>query len=482
MNSLFSRLLVLVAACTALLVARVEADNKYPIVLVHGFGGWGREEFGGWKYWGANNGDFQEELKAQGYEVYTAVVGPFSSNWDRACELYAYIKGGTVNYGPNHAKHHGHNVTGRTCPGLFPQWGEVVNGEVQKVHLVGHSMGGQTIRMLAQLLAHGSKGAPVEEDASSHPLFAGGHDDWVHSITTISTPNEGTTLGDGFNQLGDVAEVAVASIFGALNMFGDSKKQGFFDAKLDQWGLAKRKADESLIAYLKRVSSSSLYHGSIYDNCKYSLSTVGAVEENSWVTTLPNIYYYSFSTADTFESRNLLLKRIHLPRPFSMFAGLQPVATFIGSRFTVDKAHRPESWLQNDGAVNTASMRSDGIAEVVEYDNESKTGRWHHMGVFDRIDHEAIVGVKRSRNVLGIYAGQAELLRSLPTHEVTSRRLAQGEPATHTTPEHVARRMTALFDEVNAFDDFEEIAQACAQATDEQNKFLCAEYLATCQQ
>ena len=30
----------------------VEANNNYPIVLIHGFIGWGPEEMGGYNYWG----------------------------------------------------------------------------------------------------------------------------------------------------------------------------------------------------------------------------------------------------------------------------------------------------------------------------------------------------------------------------------------------------------------------------------------------
>ena len=66
---------------------------------------------------------------------------------DRACELYAQISGGTVDYGAVHAEKHGHNRFGRTYSGFAPNW-----SETNKVHLVGHSMGGQTIRTLVQLL------------------------------------------------------------------------------------------------------------------------------------------------------------------------------------------------------------------------------------------------------------------------------------------------------------------------------------------
>ena len=76
---------------------------KDPVILVHGFGGWGRDDIQGFYYWGGSR-DFEEGLRKAGYLVFTASVGPFSSNWDRACELYAFIYGGTVDYGEFHSQ------------------------------------------------------------------------------------------------------------------------------------------------------------------------------------------------------------------------------------------------------------------------------------------------------------------------------------------------------------------------------------------
>lgn len=40
--------------------------------------------------------------------IFPIRCGPVSSMHDRACELYYTIKGGTVDYGEEHAKQHGH--------------------------------------------------------------------------------------------------------------------------------------------------------------------------------------------------------------------------------------------------------------------------------------------------------------------------------------------------------------------------------------
>jgi triacylglycerol lipase len=127
--------------------------NEYPLVLVHGWIGWDRDELGGYKYWGGKQ-DLQEHLtNVKHYETHTAAVGPISSNWDRACELYAYLKGGRVDYGAAHAAKYGHDRFGRVYPGILRDWG--TPGKHQKIHLITHSMGGQTARQLIQLLAEG---------------------------------------------------------------------------------------------------------------------------------------------------------------------------------------------------------------------------------------------------------------------------------------------------------------------------------------
>ncbi|MFC6659765.1 hypothetical protein [Deinococcus multiflagellatus] len=61
-----------------------------------------------------------------------------SSNWDRAAELYAQIKGGCVDYGAAHAAQHGHARTdsAKCYPGFYPQW-----DAAHPVNLLGHSMG-----------------------------------------------------------------------------------------------------------------------------------------------------------------------------------------------------------------------------------------------------------------------------------------------------------------------------------------------------
>ena len=83
----------------------VSAKNTHPIILIHGFLGWGRDEMAGYYYWGGRM-DLQSELRSAGYDVHTVSVGPISSNWDRAIEAFYQIKGGQVDYGYKKGQKH----------------------------------------------------------------------------------------------------------------------------------------------------------------------------------------------------------------------------------------------------------------------------------------------------------------------------------------------------------------------------------------
>ena len=87
----------------AVLASFIIASNNHPIILVHGFIGWGRDEMNGYYYWGGKM-DLESYLRSMGYDVYTVSVGPISSNWDRAIEMFYQIKGGSVDYGKSHSE------------------------------------------------------------------------------------------------------------------------------------------------------------------------------------------------------------------------------------------------------------------------------------------------------------------------------------------------------------------------------------------
>ena len=163
------------------LLVEPEYKNKYPFVFVGGMLSWG-EENGMYKlpYWGMVCGNLVQQLRDTGIEAYAPQVGPMNSAWDRACNLYAMLTGTRVDYGVAHSKKNNHARYGRTYAPLVQDWGkELPDGGIKKVHLLGHSFGGATMRMLAELLTNGSE----EERQAQMEAY-----DYIKSIATFPLP------------------------------------------------------------------------------------------------------------------------------------------------------------------------------------------------------------------------------------------------------------------------------------------------------
>jgi triacylglycerol lipase len=262
--------------------------NQYPIVLVHGFTGWGPGEMGSFNYWGGRE-SIAAMLKEAGHPTYVGVVGPLASNWDRACELYAYIKGGRVDYGAAHASRHGHHRFGREFAGLLPDWGEP--GKHTRIHLVGHSQGGQTIRVLTALLARGDESErQASADTVPHPLFRGGND-MIHSVTTLASPHDGTTLAFMLSDEADYLLSWLLSLASFLSAHYDDAPS--YDFKLQQWGLEKRDG-ESDEAYRERLLLSDVWAQE--DISIHDLNPSGAKSLNAAYPAVSSVYYFSWPT------------------------------------------------------------------------------------------------------------------------------------------------------------------------------------------
>src|SRR5699024_3874110 len=209
-------------------------NNEYPIILVDGSNAFTDDIKPSVlpHYRGGDKLNIQQDLEQKGYNAYEASIGALSSNHDRAVELYYYIKGGTVDYGAAHAEKYGHDRYGKTYEGVYKDW-----QPGQKVHLVGHSMGGQTIRQMEEYLRNGnSEEIEYQKQHSGEisPLFQGNHDNMISSITTLATPHNGTHAADELGNEALIRQVA----FDYTKLKGN--KYSNVDFGLAQWGLQQK--------------------------------------------------------------------------------------------------------------------------------------------------------------------------------------------------------------------------------------------------
>lgn len=288
-------LLALVMACSLILVpgqkaAAAEDPAACPTVFVHGYIGWG--SYDGlndlFPYFGTTTGSILDDLNSQGYHCYAASVGPYSSAWDRACELYAQLTGTRTDYGIAHSRKYGHDRYGEDFTGraLIPDF---TWDSAHKINLVGHSFGGTTIRMMTDLLYDGAAEeveAARAEGTAVNPLFEGGHTGMIYSITTVSTPFNGTT----FHHATPVALTAWPRIFATAGTGLDSIGLGVYDPMLQQFGIGTA-AGENVFTSVDRVIASGFYDHN--DSAVADLAVERATDLNRSIEMRPDIYYFA---------------------------------------------------------------------------------------------------------------------------------------------------------------------------------------------
>jgi len=386
----------------------IEANNNYPIILIHGFIGWGPEEMGGYNYWGGNY-DYVEYLDSLGYEVYNVSVGPISSNWDCAVEAYYQIKGGQVDYGKRHSTQYGiiQKPSSKKWPGLYPEW-----DADHPIHIIGHSMGGQTARRLQYLLENEIYIDSARTIPESSDLLGQKHQAWIRSITTMSSPHNGTTLSDIVNN----SVPFLQDFIGLAAVIGNR----FYSFDLEQWAF-KRNDEESWSRYFTRIRSHPAWGTKNF--CSWDVSLEGARELNTVAVANENIFYFSFATSNTHLDS---LSGKHVPNK-DMSLILRPNARAMGKQidYWADSTSIDSTWFENDGIVNTISMIGpttglNGSDQIIEYQvNEVLVpGSWYYMGKLT-MDHRTLMGhgeisIELLNNILLLFKEHAERLYALP--------------------------------------------------------------------
>jgi len=380
----YSKLILLV------LINIIIASNSYPIFLIHGFMGWGRDELNNHYYWGGND-DLQAILEADGFEVHTLSVGPISSNWDRAIEAYTQIKGGCVDYGREHALKYNiiQKPLGKCYEGLYPEW-----DENHPIHIIGHSQGGMTARMLEHLL-------DIELNGELSKLLSQSHINYIKSITTFSTPHNGTSLALLINnKFSSLQKISVyAGILSNLIF------KNYYNFDLNQWNL-KQEESETYYRFMKRINNSEIK--TTRNSASWDLSIDGANIFNELVESSKNTYYFSYSTTASIVKNN---SNKHKPKS-KMSYYLKPTSRLMGS--DIDSINK--YWYENDGIVNTISMDGPHDEIIIQYNKVPVSGVWQHMGKID-YDHHQILLRKTNNDtkneIIDIYMKHCSLLYQL---------------------------------------------------------------------
>ena len=357
--------------------------NNYPNIFVHGFTGWGETD-GMYKlmhYWGIGTRDLMARLQEKGIECYSPAQGPYDSLWDRSCKLYAYLFGGTVDYGKGHSERRGHARYGKTYEhGVLEDLGQTEAHK--KINLYGHSFGGPVVKFFANMMVQGSKTEQEGTDPDDlSPFFKGGQGHLIHSVTTLAGVNNGTTLATlqqkAFPYLTPI-------LYGGTGLFGSSHVMKFLDFGNQQYGINEY-AENIVLGKLpnpvdwfkgtKTISENKL------DNAAYEMTIEYCKEVNEGQITDPNIYYFAQRGSNSIALPNG--KNISHPslNPFCAIPGM-----FVGTRLPEETGgyYVDEEWYRNDGYVNVPGQSApfnapyeDGEIGVTDF----KPGVWYNMPV-----------------------------------------------------------------------------------------------------
>ena len=370
-------------------------NTSYPKIFIHGLGGWGEsdgiETRLHYHYWGFDKKerDLPAHLRAQGVEAYFPSLGPFTSAWDRACELWAYLFGGTVDFGKEHSSRYGHKRYGRFYPGVLKDLGR--KGAHEKIDLIGHSFGGLTAIVFANLLYNGSEEERACTPAEAlSPLFAGGHD-FVHCLATLSGTNNGTTFADFFGEKG--MKLLSGTVYTVNALAAPTSLMDLLDFHTDQWNIMGESDyyKHSLLAIRKRMHGVKRLVNNHLDNVGYELQAEYAAEINQSLKVCPDTYYFAWRACRTHDDG----KGRQVPNR-DMRRILKLWSTVIG-RYRPEKLKKlgfDDTWLPSDGIVNVKCLGAPFNLESREYapGEPAVPGVWYHMPVEDK-HHMSWVGI-----------------------------------------------------------------------------------------
>ena len=261
------------------------------------------------------------------------------------------------------------------------------------------------------------------------PLFTGGKSSWVHSMTEIAAPHNGTTFIESNGTIMDVATNLAETL---AKGFGITEIKNLYDFQLEQFGIYKD-PNETVLETLQRVFSTDFM--SHNDNAFLDLTIDKSLEINDGIGIEPNVYYFSYAGNQTVQDP---VSGNYIPSA-KMWTLFYPGAYNMGKyydKYTAGGFYIDKSWRPNDGMVNTVSafypihsdgtcLTKDGKQGWTNYDGYSninfRPGIWYVMPV-QSFDHIQFVGGMLNGSLVkthALYRGVMEDIYSTYTAEPT---------------------------------------------------------------
>ena len=194
------------------------------------------------------------------------------------------------------------------------------------------------IHLLNSTFIDESNGKPDQSELLGKHL-----NNWVRSVTTMSTPNNGATLSD--------IVVDILPFTDNLIPIANIISTSFYDFDLEQWNLSKSE-NETLQEYLSRLTKHPAWNTK--NSIAWDSSIQGAKELNDILVIDPEIYYFSSSTVASILDTN---SGHHKPAEYTHNTSY-PWSWLIGrSKVDIGDGQQTDStWFENDGTVNTCLL------------------------------------------------------------------------------------------------------------------------------
>lgn len=386
--------------------------NNYPTVFVHGFLGNGDEPLLHKVYrdFGVFSMDMPKEMNRRGFETFQPGVGPLNSIWDRCCILWAYLVGGTVDFGKVHSEKNHHARYGRTYPGVLKDWGQ--EGAHKKINLLGHSFGGPTVCLFATLLEAGSaeERAGTPEDELSD-LFKGGKGHLVHTVTTLSGANNGTSATDLLGVKG--RHFAGYLLYGLFMTFSETRGARIFDMMNEHFGLMKdpytNKDYHFTNPWKRKEELKNLVCGD--DEVFWQLSVERNRQQVKDYVMVPGAYYFARRvrmTEDNGKGHQKPLKGI--TPAFRLTVPLM-------ERYRNPALGIDDSWAPSDGIVSVRGTEAPAGMPCRPYDPAAvpEPGIWYVAEPTLGKDHQSYIGMAMEKDEYYTYFNDLlTLFRTLP--------------------------------------------------------------------